>query len=245
MSRTVDEHFKGLLKQLHLENLVRPNTPDKIRELERACEIGKRLSDQLKQFFDMGIKAAAEFRYLNNIIPNERIGDKLINASFTSLKMHQLTVRDLASIVDYAVARVRAHTASSGYDMQYYEQDKLLAKLPEQVKQITNNSPGHAGYFLKYLKHIALEASLDKLTEFYAEFKEIVHEGILSAGPYYAGLLEVKRLGKSWDAIKSEKSGDENALKWINKFEKLEKKYSNRNLPEIARLYVPAIDSNL
>jgi hypothetical protein len=243
--KTVDEHFKDLVKQLRLEKLALPSTPDKISFLERECEKGRRLSEELRQFFEIGVKAAGEFRYLNIAIPNENLGEKLIDASFTSLRRHQLNVRDLASIVDYVATRVRAHTVAGAYDMSHYDQDKLLAALPEHVAKLINNSPGHARNFLRYLKHIALEASPDKLTEFYVEFNEIVQQGIFTAGKYYCGILEVKRLGKSWDAIRYEKSGDTVAQKWIAQFEDLEKKYPNRNLHEIARLYHTDEDSNL
>ncbi len=235
-SKTLDDHLQRLMQQLNVEKLVSQATEDKAGALEREGNKIIRIGYELMTIGETAIEAVRQFRYLNETFPDEKFGDRLFDASFVALRQHELNVRDLASVVDYAAARVELHAPGGSYDRKYYEADKRLVELPQMVAQLTQNARGAARYFLIYLKAEALEAQLEQLPQLFSEFKEIVIDGILAAGAY-AGILRVRGLGGSWEDIRSGRADDAEAKKWIEVFENLERRYPHRDLPRIEKLY--------
>ncbi len=233
--RTFEDHLKELLEKIDVVRLVSPKTAGKAEALKQECGKIERLISQILNIVRAGEKAADQITYLDSTIRGEQLGEKIYDASFVELSQNHVPVSCLASIVDYVHARVQKHAETGTYDQAYLDGDRKLPEFPLTVGKLTSKQPELTTLFMKYLKEVALDTTLDKLPELYAEFQDIILNGILKAGDY-AGILYVRGREADWNQIRSlyhEKAERE----WIGIFEQMETKYPDRNLPLLAELY--------
>lgn len=236
--KSLEEHFANLINELQVSRLVMPKVKDKISELKRVSEKGKKLAREIENKFEAGLAAVVQLEYLNSTFPQDKLGDALIDESLKELRKHKLNITDLAEISDYAYNRVQAHTQNGTYQSQYHAEDSELRNLPARLAALSPE-PGVAAKFLRYIQHTNLTIDWKNLDDKFSEFQEIVINGVLKAGYHYTSILDVRIYAKkSWEDIRKDSSQTQEDNEWITKFEELEKKYPHVNLAEVAKLYV-------
>jgi len=233
--KNIDQHFQRIIDQLHPRKLIPSNVKDKVKALEEVCNKGKSFASKLNNICENGLNVVEKLRYLNEVIPDEEIGSKLIDSSFDRLKENKLSIIDLETITEFAYSSAKRiiETTPNSYD-----EIKKLSELPEKIANIVPKTKNAVSNFLTYVSKAHPNAKINDLKMHYREFKEVVHDGIF-ASENHADILDIKYLGQSWSEIREffHEKGDNEGIKWVDKFEEIQNKYSHIDICEIAKLY--------